>query len=350
MRNVRRGLACTCIVVSLSFAPSALAAGVDPTSASADQKTQAMRHFKSGKDMLTAHKYDAALTELRASFDVVASPNVRLLIARCLRDMGKPAEAWTEYGATAEGARALAPKDAYYEKTAETADAEQKEVQGKIALVTVNVEHATDATKLTAAGVAIDRAHWGKPLAFAPGSVDFVVSADGKDVVKSQLAVAAGDTKSINLDAAPPKPVAEKPPAPPSDKPVADEDKPSFAPETPPPAPAEPKPTSLRPYAFVAGGVAVAGLVTFAIFGSLEKGTYSNLQSECKSGPCPPGHADEISSGRTQQTIANVGLVVGVAAAVTSGVLFVVSAPKSSPSSQTAIVVGPSFVGVRGSL
>jgi hypothetical protein len=88
------------------------------------------------------------------------------------------------------------------------------------------------------------------------------------------------------------------------------------------------------------------GLGIFTVFGLQSNGTYSDLQRACGSSPCPPGHESQISRGRSEQTTANVGLVVfgvGAAAAVT---LWVLSSPKSS--TKAAVAAGPSFVGLRG--
>jgi hypothetical protein len=110
-------------------------------------------------------------------------------------------------------------------------------------------------------------------------------------------------------------------------------------------------PRGLRTAAFVAGGVGVVGLATFVIFGALEKSTYNDLQDACHGGPCPPERADDISTGRSRQTIANVGLVAGLVGAAAGAVLFVVSAPsKTSSSASASVVVAPGFVAVRGSL
>jgi hypothetical protein len=98
----------------------------------------------------------------------------------------------------------------------------------------------------------------------------------------------------------------------------------------------------------VAGGVGAAGLVTFAVAGLMAHSTYDDLNSACKGGPCPPDKSGEISSGKTQQAIANVGLVVGLAGVATGATLFVLSLPKAQPSSNAAVVVSPSWVGVQG--
>jgi len=102
--------------------------------------------------------------------------------------------------------------------------------------------------------------------------------------------------------------------------------------------------------AFAAGGVAVAGLVTFLVAGALANGTYSDLEKACGSGPCPPGREGDISTGQTQQTLANIGLAVFAVAGATSVTLFVLGAPKknSTTAAQARLTAGPSFVGLQG--
>ena len=118
-------------------------------------------------------------------------------------------------------------------------------------------------------------------------------------------------------------------------------------PEAPPPAPAM---SSLRLGAYIAAGVGVVGLATFTVGGVMARSTYDDLNGACHGGPCPPDKSGEISSGKTQQTIANVGLVVGIAGVATGATLFVLSLPKASPTAPTTgLAVAPGWMGVRGS-
>jgi hypothetical protein len=108
----------------------------------------------------------------------------------------------------------------------------------------------------------------------------------------------------------------------------------------------------LRTYSYIAGGVGVAGLAMFTIFGLMDNSTYSDLQSACVNGRCPSTKQSEIDSGRTQQTVANVGLVVGAVGVAAGATLFVLSLkkPASPAAPTTGLVVSPGFVGLRGSL
>ena len=104
-----------------------------------------------------------------------------------------------------------------------------------------------------------------------------------------------------------------------------------------------------RTYAYVAGGVGAAGLLTFGIFGALAASKYSTLKDECGGRPCPESRRSDVESGQSSQTIANIGLAVGVIGVAAGVTLFVLSKPKKPTEGVTQAVVGPSFVGLAGS-
>ncbi|MBV9948615.1 MAG: hypothetical protein JOZ69_17335 [Myxococcales bacterium] len=108
--------------------------------------------------------------------------------------------------------------------------------------------------------------------------------------------------------------------------------------------------TWARPGAFVAGGIAVAGLATFAAFGLMARSTYDDLNGACAGGPCPASKSDEISSGRMQQTVANIGLAVGIVGAGGAAILFLLPTSRPARSAGAVITVAPGWIGVRGPL
>ena len=94
----------------------------------------------------------------------------------------------------------------------------------------------------------------------------------------------------------------------------------------------------------------VVGLVTFAITGIMARSTYNDLNGACQGGPCPTDKTGELSSGKTQETVANVALVVGIAGVAAGTTLFVLSLSKSTPGAPAAgLAVSPGWMGVRGS-
>lgn len=136
-------------LASFGAAPLANAAGVDPGSATPVQREQAQQKFQRGKQYLQQRKYNEALAELDGSLEIVASPNTRLLKARCLRDMGRLVAAYSEFGRTIVEAKELARVDTRYAKAGESAEADRKELEPKIGFVTITIQNATDQTKLT---------------------------------------------------------------------------------------------------------------------------------------------------------------------------------------------------------
>jgi len=351
MRSPRRSLIASCAVsLALLVAGSAFASPVSPTQANATQKNEAMAHFTAGKQAIGAKNYDRAIAELRASLQVVDSPNARLELARALRDAGKRAEAWTEYQRVIEDATRMAGSEPRYAQTADAATAERRDLESKLALVEVTPEHAPASATLRVGGRTIPPEQWTAPIVVSPGAVDVVlVDGSGKELARATVAASTGRKADVTLDAQPP-------PAPPA--PAAVEPPPSVAPDSAPSAGADvgsPAPSSrgkLRTYAYVAGAVGIVGAAGFAIFGLMSDSTYNDLTSACPppNHQCPATKQSEISTGRTQQTIANVSAAVAVVGLAAGATLLVLSLPHKSDSTSTALLVGPSFVGVRGSL
>jgi hypothetical protein len=315
---------------------AAAAAGADPAAATAKQKNDAQKRFDKGRELAAANRFPEALAEFQASFEIVASPNTHFSIARTLANMGQLGDAYTEFGKTIVEARAAAPKDKRYTQTADASDAEQRELRGKVGFVVLSVAHGENAT-VKIGEREVDRASMAGPIAVTPGPVNVVVSSGGVEVTRQSLNVAVGDTKSVALDAEPR----------PTDRPAA----PETEQRAEPTVVVDTSSGGLRTAAYVAGGVGVAGLATFAIFGAMEKSKFNELNDACHGGPCPPGHADDISAGRSNQTIANVGLAVGALGVAAGAVLFVVSGRSKTPATgQASLVVSPGFVGVGGTL
>jgi hypothetical protein len=353
-RRLRALLSGAALACALAAAGPALAAGVAPAHATPVQREQAQGRFVKGKDLYAHKKYDAALVEFNASLDIVASPNTRLYVARCLREMDKTVAAYVGFGRTAVEAKELARDDPRYLKTAEAADDERRQLEPKLGFIEVDVANAAPETTLRVGGDEVRRGGWSEPIPVTPGATTVVVETPGHAPIERPVELAAGERRSVAIDAAASAPAIAA---------SGDATDASAA------APADAGPSSrarLRPWAYVAGGVAVAGLATFAFFGLKSNATYDDLKSACPDGPCPPGHESDISAGRTQQTVANIGLVVGAVGAVAGVTLFVLSAKHDKPASSAAlsssrgaravaplapvarVTIGPSFAGLEG--
>src|SRR5579863_7189441 len=138
-----RFFAASCALTSALLASSgAQAAGVSPTDATSAQKKEATDHFMAGRRAISSHDWARAVSELRASLQVVDSPNAHLELARALRESGELGDAWVEFWRASETATRLAATDERYFITTEAATTEREEVATKLAFVDINVTHA----------------------------------------------------------------------------------------------------------------------------------------------------------------------------------------------------------------
>ncbi len=306
--------------------------GVPPTRATPAQRELAQSRFLRGKTLQNAGKHEEALVELEASLDVVASPNTRLVIGRSHRELGHLVAAYAELGRAAVEAKELAREDRRYEKTAEAALAERAEIAPKLGFVEITITNAGEATTLHVGPEEVRRGGWNEPLPVAPGATTIRLDTPGREPLERTVTLEAGQKTSIALDAAS-APEAAKATEPPALQ-VTTSDR-----------------TSLRPLAYVAGGVALVGLGTFLVAGSMANGTYADLETACGAGPCPAERKDDVSSGKTQQTFANIGLAVFAVSAAAGVTLFVLSRdvrPGAGQAARARVVARPSFVSLEG--
>ncbi len=322
------------ILVASSSATIARADGILPAAATPVQREQAQSRFLRGKDLMNKKDQEAALIEFRASHEIVASPNTRLEIARCLATMGKLVEAYAEFGRTAVEAKELKAEDNRYQRAYDAATAERAQLQPKLGFVSLTIENSTEETRVTVSGEEIRRAAWTEPAPVITGTAEIVVRTPGHAAVQRTVTLAAGASTALTIDA----------------QSGASDTVESAAPAEPNIAEGPSGHAHWRTGAIIAAGVGAAGLATFAIFGAMAHSTYSDLQGACGAGPCPANKDDEISSGRGKQTIANVGLAVGALGVATGATLFVLSIKKDAPKTGAAVVLSPAWIGVRGSL
>lgn len=331
------------VIAGLSGLPGVVhAAGVSPATATAAELERAQMLFLQGKADHEAGKHQAAFEAFRASYETVASPNSHLFMARCLSALGQVADAYREYGLVSEEAKHAALQDQKYAATQAAADAEQAELREKVGFLVVRLTNAPLDATVTVAGESLSQEALALPIAVNPGLIEVSAASSSSPARQSIVMIAQGEQKEVLLDLAGAAGVTLA-----ADDVLAtdagvDED--------------ERVRKRLRTAAFVAGGVGAAGLITFAVAGSMASSTYATLRDEC-GGPCPSRQAD-IDAGRRSQTIANVGLAVGAVGLGAGTVLYLVSRPKAqveavgssppSPLMTAEVAAGPSWLGVRG--
>lgn len=310
----------------------ASARGASVDEATSEQSTEASDKYRAGTEAFETGKLGEALALFEKSYDVVASPNSHLMIARTLSKMNRYAEAYSAIEATIAEADAAASKSDKYKKTAQMARVERDELTKKVGFVVVSLP-----STLTVGSETVKSPDMGR-VVVPPGKNEVVLRLPGGEETRATVEVSAGDVKRVDLGI----PVAR-----------ASEPAPAPAPECPPSRTVHDSGgIDQRTLAYVAGGVGVVGLATFGVFGLLNNRKYDDLEARCPGGVCPREASEDAETGRQYQTIANVGLGAGALGLVTGAVLFLTAPSRKTEaafvSPTTRLAVGAGSVSFQG--
>lgn len=328
MRVSFRSLAALAVVTScLVTAPALAQPGAKP---SKEQVQRATSAFQKAMGHWEKKQYADALKAFQESYDTVPSPNSLLYIARCEAQLGDVAKAFATFDRVDVEATARVVSEPKYGPTRDTARVERDELKGKIVLLQVKVANAGEGT-LKVGSVEVPHQRWADPIPAVPGAIEITLTTPSGTVKKS-VEGKAGEKLEVLVDASP--------------APVG----PTTGPVTQPEPAKKSEPMHPLVLGSLAGfGVGVVGIVMFAAGGSMSNDTYSKLEAGCGGGRCPESFRGDIEGGKTQQAVANAGLViggVGLAAGATMLVLGL-TAKKPAKAAQVIPLVGPGFVGVQ---
>jgi hypothetical protein len=282
---------------------------------------QGTAHFKAGRLL-------EALAAFRASYEIVASANSHLMIARTLREHGDLADSFVEYDKVVPEAASAAEHDPKYASTAVVSRNERDDLRRRIALLTIIVKSPPQDLRVLAGAHPVERSAWGSAFPVAPGALVVRAVTTEKGEQRQDLVAQAGGALVATFDFAPAAQAEEILPSPfpaePSD-PGAHPPAPSVSGESPPDIPRQLRTSGTRPdrtWAYVSLGVGAAGFATFAVFGLLNETTYNDLKQSCINAHCPSQRVDDVERGQRQQVIANVALGVSAVATTIGLVLF----------------------------
>ena len=305
------------LVVLLLLALIPAKAHADTDDATRDE---AKRLFQQGSSELLAKRYPEALDDLRASYKLVPSPNSGLLIARCLRELNRRVESVEMYGTVAADARRRAAEgDSKYTQTADVAAAEGGALRATLGLVRVHVSRPSQGSTVEIDGVSRPATESDVVVLHVPGEVTVKFKPVAGAEQSQRATLAAGADLKMEFSSAPSTAPAPLPPPPPRGT--------ASTPDTD-----GSPPTWTIPAALVSGGLALAGTGVFIGFGLKSGAIYDGLNTKC--GPTGCGAADraEADVGKRDQTIANVGLAVGIVGVATTFAFLLVRAygPRST--------------------
>jgi hypothetical protein len=315
---------------------ASLALGGTSYAGPADEATQ---HYAAGRKLLEAGRFGPAAVELRASFALVASPNSELLLGHAERELGHKVAAIEAYNhVVVEAGRRVQAGEARYQATLEEAGRWAAVLRSALSEIDVTLTRAADGATLAIDGKKLDLPSGGTGprqvrVFHEPGSAQVTVhSADGRAFEKT-LTLAAGHAESVTMDLG----LDVKSPAnaaPAVGAPTA----------APAPAPASEGGFHGPPLpSWVALGVGVVGAGMFGVFGSMASSKASALKVCAPS--CPADRRPEADAGKRDQTLANVGLVIGGVGIATAAVLWI-ALPAGQ--SKTALGISPTGATLRG--
>lgn len=313
-------MAVSVALAATAFASPVVAQTKTPESQEESSIEDARWEFAEGSAHYQAKRWNEALAAFERSHRLVESPNTELMIARCLRELGRKAEAAMRFEhATEEARRRVQRGETKYARTAEAAAAEGAVLRAQVGTVKIHVAHAATAS-VTVDGEPVPLSPEGDAIVLHdPGTVSVVVR-DERGGQQSQTAsVLAGAEVKFDFaaeSAAPPPPVR------------------------PPPPPAPKTPWTI-PAAWAAGGLTLAGLGVFTIFGLDSQATYDDLVERCGSVGCGPADRLDAEDGKRSQTIANVGLGIAIGAAVATAVFVVLSLANDDARARRAAIIRP---------
>jgi hypothetical protein len=283
-----------------------------PVRAWAGPEEDAAALYGKATELTRAGRCEEAIPLLERSYAMVESPNSVLLLARCMRDGGRLEEAYRRYETALEKAEArVALGELRYSATATSAREELTALRKRSGTVVIKGIGASQHIEVH--GMRVEPQGDGSARVRVRKGTANVKLVEGDRTVRER-AVDVKVDQTVEISLAGPKPEATATvPAPAA---------------VTAPTPETPSSSWLMPATIGAGAVGVVGFGAFAFFGLRSQSVYSSLE-QC-SPTCPPDRQAEADRGSREQTIANIGLVVGIVGAVAC-VSLIIAGATSSP-------------------
>jgi hypothetical protein len=338
-----------------------------PSKPSASSVEEAHYLFAQGTAHYGNRRFGEALQSFEQSYQLVPSPNSGLMVARCLRDLGRQGDAAAWYArAEADAKKRVADGDAKYAQTAEAAASEGATLRATLGTLHVTVRNAPRGTRVLVDGNSVALPSNGDMVAFhAPGEVSVRVeppsgpsqgqvatvqargearmvfdagggssegagegsgAGTGAGATAGGPGATGGGAGGAGAGAASGADSGGGTGAPASGSSRGDDDAVDRGRQGGGRGArsARDRWEWTKPASAVAGGVSVLGFGLGIGFGLTSRSIYDDLAHRCGSTGCGPNDRADADRGKRDQTIGNVGLVVGVSAAVVAVSLLVI--------------------------
>jgi len=272
------------------------------------------KRFERAQKLHDAGRCKQALPLFEELTAATKSPNARLYVARCLKQVGRIAEAYEQMRATTREARTLAATESRYVATRNAAAAELAIIEPMVGRLLVRLVERPNGLTLKLNDRQIALTALAKPLGVAPGRYTLVAQAAGRSPLTLEGRIGADELATIDVNWNEAK----------SDRPSTEEPSPPMG--------------NLRIGGIVVGGFGVASLAAFGVTAVMAKNEFRALEDKCGSEPCPPELGDRIDKGRTLQTVANVSLAVGSTAILAGSAMIIFGGPSDAEPATSQLV------------
>lgn len=265
--------------------------------ARAEDEAAAAAQFERGLAEMLAGRYATGCPALAESFRLDPQPGALFTLAECEAKWGRIATAVTHYDEYLGLVGRMAPAErAKQGERPEVAARRRAEIGPEVPELTLVLPRSAPAgTRVRRDGVALGAASLAVPLPVDPGDHTITTQAPGGPERIRKLSVERGAHIRIELEVAPaPATVSEAPP------------------DMPPR-------TSRRGWAYLAGGIGVAGLGTGIVTGALAIGAKGDVTRWCNGDVCNHDGVLAADRGRTLALVSTIGFgvaIVGAAVAV----------------------------------
>jgi hypothetical protein len=295
-------------LAALSLAASLSQAAV--ARAQSGDEALAEELFREGKALMKAGRYEEACPKLAESNRVDAATGTRLALALCHERQGRTATAWAEYSEVA--ATAAREGNAERSRVAQGRIAELEPRLSKLSVVVSAQVASLPGLRITRDGSPMGEPTWGSAVPVDPGDHVIQVTADHKKPLSRSVRIGPAAQQTVTVAAMDDDAVTTTAPA-------------TLGPSGPSPAtrgeartdsaPAErPIPVSV----YVAAGVGVLALASFAYFGLTGRAEYFDSKASCG----PGCSKSDVAGTHTKLVVADVSLGVSVVALGAGAYLF----------------------------
>jgi len=308
------------------FVVTVLAAA--PVSAQTVSAAEAGRQsFQVGRALYDQRRFAEALDAFRTSQQVLPSPNTQLYVGRCLREIGRDAEAYRALLRAAQDATQRSAAEPRYAPTADVAQREAAALSARLAFVLLQVPELPAGLSVSVNGEVVSPSDFGGAYAVAPGAVTIEASAAGRAPFRAANTLGPGQQGEVTVRLDGYQPGAFGPTQTVTFTPT------TYAP-TAPVLVATSASSPLRALGITAVSAGLAAGVGGLVTGLRARSIQDDLNLRCPQG-CGTGRLDVrnlVDDGNTMVTLTNVLWGVGGALVVTGAILWIVAPSRAGES------------------